>query len=61
MVVVVAAIGNENGLGSMGFRAGVGKDIIGVASFDNSHANFPPRSPDGRSDTSRRLAPRPRR
>ena len=39
-VVVVASIGNEGALGLYGASApGVGKNVIGVASFDNSHAN----------------------
>ena len=40
-VVVVAAIGNEGALGLYSAAApGVGKDVIGVASFDNTHANL---------------------
>ena len=40
-VVVVASIGNEGALGLYGASApGVGKDVIGVASFDNTHANL---------------------
>ena len=40
-VVVVASIGNEGALGLYGASApGVGKNVIGVASFDNSHANL---------------------
>jgi len=40
-VVVVASIGNEGALGLYGASApGIGKDVIGVASFDNSHANL---------------------
>ena len=47
-MVVVASIGNSgaNGLYSAG-APGLGKDVIGVASFDNTHvllpaARFPP-------------------
>ena len=40
-VVVVASIGNEGALGLYAAAApGVGKNVIGVASFDNSHANL---------------------
>ena len=40
-VTVVAAIGNEGALGLYSAGApGVGKDVIGVASFDNTHANL---------------------
>ena len=40
-VVVVASIGNEGTLGLYGASApGVGKDVIGVASFDNRFANL---------------------
>ncbi len=40
-VVVVASIGNEGALGLYGASApGVGRNVIGVASFDNSHANL---------------------
>ena len=40
-VVVVASIGNEGALGLYGASApGIGKDVIGVASFDNTHANL---------------------
>ena len=40
-VVVVASIGNEGALGLYGAAApGVGKNVIGVASFDNTHANL---------------------
>ena len=49
-VVVVASIGNEGALGLYGAAApGVGKDVIGVASFDNTHANLAAFtiSPDG--------------
>jgi len=49
-VVVVASIGNEAALGLYGAAApGVGKSVIGVASFDNSHANLVAftLSPDG--------------
>ncbi len=49
-VVVVASIGNEGALGLYGAAApGVGKNVIGVASFDNSHANLVAftLSPDG--------------
>ena len=39
-VVVVASIGNEGALGLYGAASpGIGKDVIGVASFDNTHAN----------------------
>ena len=39
-VVVVASIGNEGALGLYGASApGIGKNVIGVASFDNSHVN----------------------
>ncbi|MEO8259419.1 MAG: S8 family serine peptidase [Acidobacteriota bacterium] len=39
-VVVVASIGNEGALGLYGAAApGIGKDVIGVASFDNTHMN----------------------
>ena len=39
-VVVVASIGNEGALGLYGASApGIGKNVIGVASFDNTHAN----------------------
>jgi minor extracellular serine protease Vpr len=39
-VVVVASIGNEGALGLYAASApGVGKDVIGVASFDNTHVN----------------------
>ena len=40
-VVVVASIGNEGALGLYSASApGVGDGVIGVASFDNSHANL---------------------
>jgi subtilisin family serine protease len=40
-IVVVASIGNEASLGLYGAAApGVGKDVIGVASFDNTAANL---------------------
>ena len=40
-VTVVASIGNEGALGLYSAGApGVGKDVIGVASFDNTHANL---------------------
>ena len=40
-VVVVASTGNEGALGLYAASApGVGKDVIGVASFDNTHANL---------------------
>jgi minor extracellular serine protease Vpr len=40
-IVVVASIGNEGGLGLYAAGApGVGRNVIGVASFDNSHANL---------------------
>jgi minor extracellular serine protease Vpr len=40
-IVVVASIGNEGTLGLYAAGApGVGKNVIGVASFDNSHANL---------------------
>jgi minor extracellular serine protease Vpr len=40
-IVVVAAIGNEATFGLYGAAApGVGKDVIGVASFDNTNANL---------------------
>ena len=40
-VVVVASIGNDAALGLYGAAApGVGKDVIGVASFDNTFANL---------------------
>jgi subtilisin family serine protease len=40
-VVVVASIGNDGPLGLYAASApGVGKNVIGVASFDNSHANL---------------------
>jgi minor extracellular serine protease Vpr len=40
-VVVVASIGNEGALGLYGAAApGVGKEVIGVASFDNTDANL---------------------
>ncbi len=40
-VVVVASIGNEGPLGLYGAAApGVGKEVIGVASFDNTDANL---------------------
>ena len=40
-VVVVASIGNDGALGLYAASApGIGKDVIGVASFDNSHANL---------------------
>jgi len=40
-VVVVASIGNDATQGLYGASApGVGKDVIGVASFDNTHANL---------------------
>jgi subtilisin family serine protease len=40
-VVVVASIGNEGALGLYGAAApGIGKNVIGVASFDNTHANL---------------------
>jgi subtilisin family serine protease len=39
-VVVVASIGNDGALGLYGASApGVGKDVIGVASFDNTYVN----------------------
>jgi len=39
-VVVVASIGNEGALGLYGAAApAIGKNVIGVASFDNTHAN----------------------
>jgi minor extracellular serine protease Vpr len=39
-VVVVASIGNEGALGLYaGSAPGIGKNVIGVASFDNTHAN----------------------
>ncbi len=65
-VVVVASIGNEGALGLYGASApGVGKDVIGVASFDNRFANLvsPSRSvlTEPGSDTSRRQGPRHRR
>jgi minor extracellular serine protease Vpr len=41
-VTVVAAIGNEGSLGLYSAAApGVGRDVIGVASFDNTHFNLP--------------------
>jgi minor extracellular serine protease Vpr len=49
-IVVVASIGNEGALGLYTASApGVGDGVIGVASFDNSHANLPSFSitPDG--------------
>ena len=52
-VVVVASIGNEGALGLYGASApGIGKDVIGVASFDNTHANVVAFtiSPDGARD-----------
>jgi subtilisin family serine protease len=51
-VVVVASIGNEGALGLYGASApGIGKNVIGVASFDNTHANVNSFtiSPDGAS------------
>jgi minor extracellular serine protease Vpr len=40
-VVVVASAGNEGSLGLYGSSApGVGKNVIAVASFDNTHANL---------------------
>jgi len=40
-IVVVASIGNEGALGLYAAAApGNGKDVIGVASFDNTHANL---------------------
>jgi subtilisin family serine protease len=40
-MTVVAAIGNEGALGLYSAAApGVGKDVIGVASFNNTHANL---------------------
>jgi subtilisin family serine protease len=40
-IVVVAAIGNDAGFGLYsGGAPGVGKEVIGVASFDNTDANF---------------------
>ncbi len=40
-VVVVASIGNEGSFGLYGAASpGVGRDVIGVASFDNTHANL---------------------
>ncbi len=50
-VVVVASIGNEGALGLYAASApGVGSNVIGVASFDNTHANLASFtvSPDGR-------------
>ena len=49
-VVVVASIGNEGALGLYGASApGIGKDVIGVASFENTHTNLAAFtiSPDG--------------
>ena len=64
-VVVVASIGNEGALGLYAASApGIGKNVIGVASFDNTHANLASFtiSPDDRgSDTSPRPALRRRR
>jgi minor extracellular serine protease Vpr len=40
-IVVVASIGNEGALGLYAASApGIGRDVIGVASFDNTHANL---------------------
>jgi subtilisin family serine protease len=40
-IVVVASAGNEGTLGLYATSApGVGRDVIGVASFDNTHTNF---------------------
>ena len=40
-IVVVASIGNDGASGLYGASApGVGRDVIGVASFDNTHANI---------------------
>jgi minor extracellular serine protease Vpr len=40
-VVVVASIGNEGSFGLYGaVSPGVGREVIGVASFDNTHANL---------------------
>jgi len=40
-IVVVSSAGNDGGLGLYATSApGVGRDVIGVASFDNTHANF---------------------
>jgi subtilisin family serine protease len=50
-VVVVASIGNEGARGLYAASApGVGKDVIGVASFDNTHTTLPAFtvSPDAR-------------
>jgi subtilisin family serine protease len=50
-VVVVASIGNSGATGLYSASApGVGKRVIGVASFDNTHENLPAisLSPDGR-------------
>jgi minor extracellular serine protease Vpr len=41
-IVVVASAGNDGALGLYGASApGVGRDVIGVASFDNTHVNLP--------------------
>ena len=51
-VVVVASIGNDGALGLYGASApGIGKDVIGVASFDNTDTNVVSFtiSPDGTS------------
>lgn len=50
-IVVVASIGNSGATGLYSASApGVGRDVIGVASFDNTHENLPAIaiSPDGR-------------
>jgi len=52
-VVVVASIGNEGSFGLYGTSApGVGKNVIGVASFDNTQLNVPSFTIAGDTDVS---------